>query len=303
MSQEMFKRILRSGWTNFKRNSYVSFGTTGVMALVLFVFLGLMTLNVVANSITQSIEDKVDVSVYFKTTTAEEDILKIKTDIEALPAVAFVEYISRDQAFEDFKARHAGNALIQESLAELDDNPLQASVNIKAKDSSEYAGIANYLEGTRFRALIEKINFYENEQVIARVQNISKGLRSWGMATTLLLSIIAVLVTFNTVRLTIYTQHQEIEIMRLVGGSNWHIRAPFLVEGVLYGLFASLLALAVFYPALSFISADVADKIPGAELSKYFITHAPQTVLTVVVIGVLLGVVSSTIAIRRFLRI
>ncbi|WKZ27398.1 MAG: permease-like cell division protein FtsX [Candidatus Paceibacterota bacterium] len=303
MSQEMFKRILRSGWTNFLRNSYVSFGTTGVMALVLFVFLGLMTLNVIANSITQSIEDKVDVSVYFKTTTAEEDILKIQQDIEALPAVAYVEYISREKAFEDFKARHAGNALIQESLAELDDNPLQASVNIKAKDSSEYAGIANYLEGTRFRPLIEKINFYENEQVIARVQSISKGLRSWGMATTLLLSIIAVLVTFNTVRLTIYTQHQEIEIMRLVGGSNWHIRAPFLVEGVLYGVFASLLSLAVFYPALSFISADVADKIPGVALTQYFISHAPQTVLTVLVIGVLLGVVSSTIAIRRFLRI
>src|SRR6266498_1164423 len=203
MVKEKVSRVIKAGWNNFKRNSYVSFGTTGVMVLVLLVFLTLIMGNFITTKVVTSLQDKVDVTVYFKTTATEEDIFAVKSEVESSDLVKFVQYVSRDQALDEFKVRHANDPLIQESLAELDSNPLQASLNIKAKDPSQYAAVVNALEANKFRSLMDKINFYENESVIDRIQRISRGLQNWGLIATLMLAVIAVLVTFNTVRLTI----------------------------------------------------------------------------------------------------
>ncbi|MBI2068848.1 MAG: ABC transporter permease [Candidatus Yanofskybacteria bacterium] len=296
-------RVFKVGWTNFKRNSYLSFGTTGVMALVLMLFSGLMVVNFLSSTVIGSLEDKVDISVYFKNEASEGEIREVRQQLENFGSVARVEYISRDQALEDFKQRHAGDALIQESLAELEDNPLQASLNVKATDSSKYPSIVEFLEANKFRSLVDKINFYENEQVIKRVQSISNGMRNWGFLATMILAVVAVLVTFNTIRLTIYNQRQEIEIMRLVGGSNWHIKAPYLVEGGLYGALAAAITIVIFYPVAYFMSPKVESLMPGVSLIGYFVSNGFQYVFLVAFVGILLGVASSFIAIRRFLKV
>ena len=301
--RKAFKRIFRTGWLNFKRNSYLSFGTTGVMVLVLLLFSGLMVLNYVSGQIVSGLENKVDVSVYFKNDASEDQVLAVKQDLESQSAVARVTYISKEKALADFKAKHAGDALIQQSLAELADNPLQSSLNIKAKDSTQYASIVTFLEGNKFRPVVDKINFYENEAVINRVQSISRGVGNWGLVVTLILAFIAIMVTFNTIRLTIYNQKNEIEIMRLVGGSNWLIKAPYLIEGGLYGIFAAVIAIVVFYPALWFVSSKVGVLIPGISLIGYFVTNVLQFVPLIFALGIALGIISSWIAIRRFLKV
>ena len=301
--REHLKRVFNVGWTNFKRNSYLSMGTTGVMVLVLFLFSGLISLSYLSSQIVSSLEEKVDVSVYFKNDASEGEIAKVKSDLESLGTVKNVEYVSKDQALNEFKERHAGDTLVQDSLAELDENPLQASLNVKADDSAQYASIVTFLEGNKFRSLVDKINFYENEQVIARVLAISGGLRNWGFLLTMALALIAVLVTFNTVRLTIYSQKQEIEIMRLVGGSNWHIKAPYLVEGGLYGVLAAGIVAVIFYPVAYFISPKIESLMPGVSLISYFVSNIFQFVPLLFFIGILLGATSSFVAIRRFLKI
>ncbi|MBI2670193.1 MAG: ABC transporter permease [Candidatus Yanofskybacteria bacterium] len=298
-----FKKIIDSGWTNFKRNSYLSFAATSIMALVLVLFLGLLSLQFLSLQVVTSLQEKIDISAYFKTDATEEQALKIKSDLSILPEVADVTYISQEEALADFKARHAQEELIQESLEQLDSNPLAASLNIKTKDPSQYASIAQFLENSSLRGVIDKINFYENRGVIDRIESISRGVRSWGLIVTLVLALVAVLVTFNTVRLTIFSQKQEIEIMRLVGASNWHIRGPYLAEGGLYGLFAAFIALAIFYPAVYFASDKIAAFAPGINLFGYFITGVPQVVLMVTLLGMFLGMVSSAIAIRKHLKI
>ena len=303
MLKEKLNRVIRAGWTNFRRNNYVTFGTTGVMALVLVLFLGLIGVNFLGGVITSTLEGKVDVSVYFKTDATEANIMTVKQDLEGLNTVASVDYVSRDQALAAFKERHAQDALIQESLAELDSNPLQASLNIKATDAGQYASIVSFLETHKLRTSIDKINYYENEAVIGRVQRISQSVQEGGIIGTLILAIIAVLVAFNTIRLTIYNQKHEIEIMRLVGGSNWYIRAPYLIEGSLYGIFAAVLALVITYAGVSSVSSKVAAVMPGISLIGYFGGNAIQIVLLTVLAGIGLGVVSSLIAIRRFLRV
>ena len=301
--EESLKRIWKTGWLNFKRNSYLSLGTTGVMVLVLILFSALMGLNYLSMKIVSSIQEKVDVTAYFKVDASENDIAKVKEELNSLPEVRNVEYVSRETALIEFQAAHAGDVLIQESLAELDFNPLQAYLNVRAVDPSHYAAIVSRLEANQFRSLIDKINFYENEQVISRVERISGGIQSWGFILTMALAIVAVLVTFNTIRLTIYNQKQEIEIMRLVGGSNWHIRTPYLVEGGLYGVFAAIVTLAIFYPVVFVVSPKVERLMPNASLIGYFGANIFQYIVLIFGVGILLGVISSAVAIRRFLKI
>jgi cell division transport system permease protein len=303
MLKEKFGRVIRSGWTNFKRNSYVSFGTTGVTALVLVLFLGLVGVNFISSVVVSSLEGKVDVSLYLKEEATDDQIATIRMDLEQLNTVAHVDYVSRDEALAAFKERHAQDALIQESLAELESNPLQASLNIRAADSGQYASIVSFLETHKLRTSIDKINFYENEAVIGRVQRISQSMQQGGMVATLFLAVIAVLVAFNTVRLTIYNQKAEIEIQRLVGASNWYIRAPYLIEGALYGFFAAVLALGVWYAGAAAASPKVSLVMPGVSLIGYFVGNVFQVTAMTLAGGIGLGVVSSLIAIRRFLKI
>jgi cell division transport system permease protein len=301
--KELAKRIFNTGWLNFKRNSYLSFGTTGVMTLVLLIFAGLISLNYLSNKVVEGLQNKVDVSVYFKSDSTEEEVLRIKQDLRNNALVKEVTYISKEQALEDFKKRHAGDPLIQESLDELGENPLQASLNVKAKDPQKFGEIVKFLEANKFRSFIDKINYYENEEVIRRVQGISGGIKGWGLLAMLILASVAVLVTFNTIRLTIYNQRQEIEIMRLVGGSNWHVRAPFMIEGGIYGVFSAGIALLIFYPLAYFLSPKISVLIPGVSLIRYFGVNFLPFAGLILLLGVLLGVVSSAIAIRRFLKI
>lgn len=303
MLKEKLGRVFRAGWTNFKRNSYVTFGTTGVLGLVLLLFLCMVAVGFLGGVVVEGLESKVDVSVYFKEEATSDDILTVRHDLESLSTVVRVDSVSREEALAAFKERHAQDALIQESLAELETNPLQASLNIKAAETSQYASIVRFLEGHILRSVMDKINYYENEAVIGRVERISGSVQQGGIVALLVLAVISVLVAFNTIRLTIYNQKQEIEIQRLVGASNWYIRMPYLVEGALYGMFAAFGALIVWYGAATALSPKVALVMPGVSLIGYFVGNGIQIVLLTLVLGLGLGIVSSFIAIRRFLHI
>jgi len=281
----------------------MSLGATGTMALALLVLSGLIVLNFFTGQTVGFLDEKVDVSVYFQNDAKEDQILKIRSDLEEFKNVKSVSYISQNQALEDFKNRHKDNQLIQDSIAELENNPLQASLSIKAVDPSQYASIAQFLENNSLKEVIDKISFYENEAAINRIQGISKSLSRGGLGVTLLLALVAVLVTFNTIRLTIYNKKQEIEIMKLVGATNWHVRGPFLVEGGLYGLFASLATLAVFYPATHFISGKLLSFAPNINLFQHFMGNFGQMFVIIVGSGLALGIFGSMIAIRRHLKI
>ncbi|MBI4117186.1 MAG: ABC transporter permease [Parcubacteria group bacterium] len=302
-NRENIKRVIDQGWLNFKRNSWLAFGTVGIMVLALLIFAGLVAFNVVSQTAIGSLEEKVDVTAYLKTDVSDGEAREAAERIGEIPGISYVNYISRDQALEDFKKRHQGEELIQQAVEELGENPLQASLEIKAVDSREYANLVSFLEKSSFSGLIDKIDFYENQTVIGRIQKISSGLRVGGILVTLILSVIAVLITFNTIRLTIYSQKQEIEIMRLVGASNWHIRGPFVVEGALYGVIAGLAVLIIFYPAVYLASPRVQTFIPSVNLASYFSNFFGQMAILVLGSGIALGVVSSMIAVKRYLRI
>ena len=297
-------KIIKSGWTNFKRNTYLSIAVTGVMGLVLIVMLSLLSFQFLSSRLVATLQEKVDISAYFKIETTEDIIDGVKADLEKLPEVKSVMYISREQASEEFAQRHADNPLIQESLLQLDDNPFEATLNITALDSTKYEAVAVYLENSSQRDMMSKINYNENKDVIDRINHVATAIRNWGFAGALVIAIIAILITFNTVRLTIYNQKQEIEIMRLVGASNWFIRGPFIVEGILYGLAGALVTAALVYPILFILTPKISSFLElDITQFNYLALNYLALLGILLAIGSLLGIVSSATVVRKYLKI
>jgi len=302
MSAITFKRILKSGYLNFRRNGWLSTATILVMVLVLFVLGNLLFVGAFAHTVLDSLESKIDVSVYFVPTADEGDILALKQELESFPEVVEVSYVSREEALAQFRARHQGNALIATALEEVGENPLEASLNVKAQDPSKYAAISTFL-AERKDPLVDKINYFENEQLIQRLGAILETVRGSGVLIAFVLSFIAILVSFNTIRLAIYTMREEVGIMRLVGATSWFIRGPFLVSGVLYGSIAALITITLLFPFTWLVAPKVMVLVPEFDIFRYFLSHLVEVFGILLLSGIMLGSLSSVIAIRKYLRV
>jgi cell division transport system permease protein len=295
-------RIIKFGFQGFVRNGLLSVSTVSIMILAAVVFEGLIVFNVVGKSAISTIQEKIDISVYFKSNAAEDSILNIKRSLEELAEVKDVEYISREQALSDFKAKHAGEETVSQTLDELDENPLLASLNIKAKDPRQYDTIAQYLETANLKDVIEKVNYAQNQIVIDRLIALIDTFRKTGITLTVFLAFLAVMVTFTTIRLAIFSASDQLSIMRLVGASNSFIRGPYVVEGVFYGIIAGIVSFLIFIPIMNFASPYVVSFIPEVNLQSYFTSNFISLLGYQLLFCIGLGIVSGTIAIRRYLH-
>ncbi len=297
------RRVAKSGLYSFWRNRWVSTATISVMVITISLITSLFLVSVVADKILKDLEDKVDISIYFGVKTTENEIIKIKKELEGLSDVKSVEYVAKEAALAKFEDDHKNNPQIIKSLEELGDNPLEASLNVKAKLITNYDSIVTFLESPRFASLIDEVNYRQNQKVIEKLSKILSAVRSFGFISIIVLVVVAVLVTFNTIRLTIYSTREEIGVMRLVGASNWYIRGPFIVEGIIYGLIAAVVTIILFYPLVLFVSPKAVAFINGINLADYFKSNFFEIFFMQSLIGVFLGVVSSLIAMRRYLKI
>lgn len=301
-----FKRIARSGLKNFIRNGTVAWASVLVITITLSVLTGLLFFQAVLNYSLTQIQDKVDVTVYFTTDASEDKVFEIKTSLEALPEVAQVTYESADEALAKFKERHSNDYLTLQALEELSDNPLGASLNIKAGQTSQYESIIKFFEddsalGKQNESLIEKINYNQNKVIIDRLTSIIDGARTLGFLITLILAFVSVLITYNTVRLAIFISREEISIMKLVGASPQYIRGPFVIEGVICGVIASLVTLILFYPVSLWLGNKMTAFL-GLNLFDYYLSHLGEILLIIIFSGIFLGAISSFFAIRKYLK-
>jgi cell division transport system permease protein len=296
-------RIVKSGWQSFVRNYWLSTATVAVMILALLVVVGLLLFNVVTQAVVSSLEGKVDVSVYFNKEADEAKILSLRQELVELEEVKSVDYVSKDEAIKRFRELHKDNQVLLQSLQELDQNPLQASLNIKANYASQYEAVANYLAQDRFQGVIEKINYKQNKEIIDRLTRLTGNIQAGGIAISLFLALLAVLVSFNTIRLTMYNWRDEISVMRFVGASNWFIRGPFIVEGILYGICASVMTIVLIFPILYFVSPKITGFLPEVDLMYFYQSNFWEFLFLLLGIGIVLGGVSSLIAIRRYLKV
>ena len=303
------KRLLKSGLQNFFRNGFVSLSSVLVMTITLFIIILIILLGGFFNYSLNQVKNKVVINVYFITTATETDILSVKKSLESLPEVSMVEYISRDQALANFKEKHKGDDLTLQALSELEDNPLGATLNIKAKAPSQYVGIAKYLdsmsggllskEGSK---IVDKVNYAQNKIVIDRLNAIINSANMIGIWFAIIFVLISILVTFNTIRLTIFMARDEISIMRLVGASNTYVKGPFIVSGVLCGLISSMIILIIFAFLTLFVNHYYGSYFVGFDLFKYYINNFLKIFSIIFSSGIILGSLASYLAVKKYLR-
>jgi cell division transport system permease protein len=302
------KRVSRTGVFNFWRNGTVSLASVLIMMVTLIVIGFILFGSAILNTSLNELRAKVDVNVTFVPTAQESDILNIKKSLEGLKEVSLVTYISRTNVLEAFKVRHANDQSILAALDELNDNPLGAVLNIKAKDTSQYQSIADYLQGSNIlgsnnQAIVDQVNFYQNKTAIDKLTQIIDAAHRLGLAIVIAFIILSLLVSFNTVRLTIYMSKDEIAVMRLVGASTTYIQGPFVVVGIIYGLIAGITTLIIFLPITYWLGNATQNFFIGLNIFSYYLLHFPQIFIIIVGSGVMLGSVSSFLAIRRYLRV
>lgn len=297
-------RLFRYGSQNFLRNSWLSAGTISILLLTLLVFQGLLIFRVLTAIGIDSLKSKIDISVYFKVETPEPAILAIRDRVETLDKVAEVEYVSRDKALELFKKKHENDPSVTSALAELKDNPLSAAVNIQAKNPNDYSEISTYLENQKeWQPFIEKITYRQNQLVIDRLAKIVDTTEKFGFILTFLLSLAAILVTFNTISLVIYSNREELGIMRLVGAPDSLIVGPYLVTSLIYSAIATLLSTILFYPLIKFSSPYLKFFLSSTDLESYYLSHIFSLMGFALLFGSVLTIVSATIATQKYLKI
>lgn len=299
-----FFRIVKTGFVNFWRNLSLSAAATMVMSITLVIFAALFLIFGITQYSLKTIKNTVDISVYFKSGLGEDKINSIKSELETNTKIQTVRYTSAAEAFKQFKEKHNNDPLIQQSLNELTENPLPATLNVKAYNLEDYPEIANQLSDTKFKDFIDKINYEDNRVVIERLNKILKFVITFGLGLIAVFSLIAVLVIFNTITLTIYNRKEEVEIMRLVGATNWYIRGPFLVESFLYGIFASIITASLLSPVFTKFLPKIAFYVnPQISVFNQNIFNFWFLMLILLALGLILSVVSTLLAIRRYLKI
>lgn len=302
-----FKRIFSAGAQTFSRSGLVSFATVLIMTATLVIIATLMMLSAILSNTLQAIENKVDISVYFTTSAQESDILAVKSNLETQPNVAQVTYTSADQALQEFRAKHADDQLTLQALDQLGENPLGASLEIRATDPTQYASIVNYLSnGANIpggSGTIDRINYYQNKSIIDRLTQAISTTQKAGLAIALLFAIASVIIAFATVRLAIYSSRDEIAVMRLVGASNAFIRGPFIVAGIISGIISAVITMILYYPATWYVGKKLATWLGGFNLYSYYLSHFIVIFGVLLGCGVLLGGLASFVAVRRYLRI
>ena len=311
-SKEMFwiklKRIIRTGFFNFWRNSTVSLASVLVMMVTLLV-IGLVSFSgAILDTTLAELRNKIDINVTFVTTADETDILNIKHSLETLSEVFLVTYVSRDEALTAFKERHSSDQPILSALDELGENPLGAVLNVKARDPSQYASVAEFLGSGNVLSsdgitIIDRINYFQNKAAIDKLIGVIASADRLGFALTLFLVVISILIAFNTIRLTIYIARDEISVMRLVGASTTYIQGPFVVVGIIYGVTAGLLTLLLLLPITNFLGGTTENFFIGFNLFSYYLRHFLEITFIIIVSGVFIGALSSILAIRKYLKV
>lgn len=300
------RRIIKAGFLNFKRNTFVSLTAVVVMVVTLSVITSTIFMGAVLEVALSEIQERVDVRVVFNVDAPASEIRELQNALSAREDVSEVLYTSREEALRRFEDRHQDDETVLQALRELEENPLGASLSVQATKPSDFRNIVPWLEQSSFRTesdIIDTINYEDNREAIENLTGFMDGVERFGLVATIVLIIISVLISFNTIRLTIHAARDEIAVMRLVGASAGYIRGPFVVSGVIYGLVASVLTLTAFYPLTYWLGDLTSAYFGGLDLFQYYQANFSEIVVLVLVAGIFIGAVSSYLAVKRYLKV
>ena len=280
-------------WQGFWRNAVMSLAATATMVLMLLLLAGFWIIQTGLLAGLQFTEQKVEVVAYLQPNATDTQVTALQKQLKAMPEVASVAYVDRDQALVRFRASMQAQG--REDLTRyLDANPLYASIEVKMVDPSKVRVV-----GDALRADPSVRNVINIEDLVERVLTVTSILRTAGTVVLVIVGVIALFIIINTIRLAVLARAEEIEVMRLVGASDAFIRWPFVFEGAFVGLLGSLLTLAILAAVADPLSAFMADFFRVLPLQFGSLTR--DLVALVMGAGVGLGILGSWLSVRTYL--
>jgi cell division transport system permease protein len=308
MKTVLWKRTIVAGLRGFYRNRTVSLSSIFILTITLSIVTSFYLFRAVFDYTLEQIKEKVDVRVYLTADATEVQAADLKAKIMGLTDVKSVEYTSREQALLDFKKKHEGDQLTLQALDELGTNPFGASLSIVAKDTSRYQAIADQLsEGSGLlgdsKGVIDKVNYYQIKDSIDKLNSIIGWTNTVGFWLSVLFVLMSCMIVYNTIRLAIFVYRDEIAVMKLVGASNMFIRGPFVVESFLYSIVATAITLAIFFPATIWVTKKTVFFFEGLNINSFYTAHIVELALVLLVFSSILTVLSSLLAVRKYLKV
>lgn len=301
------RRIIRTGCINFVRNSWLSVAAMAMMLITLTIVLFSVIANATFNNTVHQITDKINVSVYLKDSVSQDQINQLIDQLKHLNNVQSVDFVSKNQALENYKRDNANNTDLIKAISSTD-NPLPATIQVKPRDTNQLSSLKDFLDRPEIQSLQSDPTSYSGERKLA-VDNITHAanfLKRAGVASVIVFTVISMLIIFNTIQMAIFNRRDELKIMRLLGASTWYIRGPFVIESMLYGVFAAVISVvllnSLFVLSSSTLQASSLGLLDINFANTYFGDHFWLFLTLQIIVGILIGTVSSIIATRRYLK-
>jgi len=284
---------LRRAWQGFWRNGVMSVAATATMILMLVLLAGFWVVQSGLSSGLEFIEAKVQVVAELKPEATPADVARVQAEVNALPEVSAVEYVSPDLAKTRFQAREAqkGHA---DLTAYLDSNPFPATLQVHLKDPKNYGSVVDLLAAEPMVKNVDPV-----ESLVDRLLTVTTVLRTAGVVILALVGITVLFIIINTIRLAVIARASEIEIMRLVGASDAFVRWPFIFEGALVGLIGSLVTLGLFAIAAEPLSGVMTGFFRVLPLE--FDSMARDLTVLILSAGLGLGSLGAWLSVRSYL--
>ena len=281
---------------NLKRNLLMTIAAISTVAISLLLLGGAQILQLVVANVTSTWDGKVEVSVFLRSDITEGELDGLRSDLAGMPEIDTFTYVSKDQAYEDFKKLYPDNPELTEVLPK---DSLPASFRVSLVDASAAEEVAARVEGSPG---IDEVNF--GGDIIRRLLQVNTLLRAVTLGMSAVLMVAAAALIANTIRLAIYARREEISIMKLVGATNWFIRIPFMFEGVFAALTGALVSSLVVLGANELFFSKMGDVL--AFLGPVFSFSAWEIAKVLLILvggGVVVGLFGSALALRRFLEV
>ena len=296
-------RIFKLAIQNSFRNFWLSAISIIIIFLMLFSLSLIYSINIIGQEILTSFKGKMDLGIYLKQNINENTVNLLRQELESMPEVKEVYYLTPEQSLEQFKQRHKNNPLILKSLEELKENPLGAAIILKFYDPADYSKVISVINRPEYQDLIQNQDFYDYQKLIQSFNKFNQKIYYAGLCISGLFVFIAILVIFNTIKLGALSRQKEIKIMRLVGATSWSIRTPFLMESSFYALIAWILNLGVLL-GLAIIAQPYIQQFLELEFNFYFYLKTKGLIflLGLLVYAIIISIIGSSLAIKKYLK-
>jgi hypothetical protein cdivTM7_00254 len=303
-----FVRMCRYGVHNFSRNAWLTAAATAMMTLTLFVIMvSLIARNVLIDT-TTVIRDKVDISLYIKHDAPQKELNKMQNDISKLNGVKTVTFITPQQARQDYIETNKDRPELINAL-NIANTKFSSVIRVNLTDVNNTVSLEKYAAENKtylkYKDPKRDASFAGDRRVavdsIGRWVNFAEKM---GLVISVVLITISSLVVFNTIRMAIFNRKEEIQMMKLIGADKGFIRGPFIVEAIVYGFIAAVIAMGLGVSGL--MLSRVKLETYGIQIEStmhIIITYAPFVLLGLIVIGAIIGIISSLLATRRYLKI